>query len=295
MGTRGLIAGTGLLALLLSGCGAETGAQSPADSDHSTMTAGSPSAAVSAQPWLMPDGDTLVACSGDPAFPASRVADGGLELSPEESADVVAALAQMKEDFGIDAPRHLQEAGAVEVQWAVLWQETVGGADQIGLLITEPGATEFFLSFDEYASLEWQGDSWRAASWSGTCRARPFLPEGADWAQLALPGEPAGPAEPADQSDATAQVDHRVDLLVSEVACTSARDPEPHLAEPVVVETAGAVTIYWTTERMVGDATCPGNPWVPRSVQLQEPLGDRALFDGSTFPPELVTTVESYG
>lgn len=294
-------AGTALLILLLSGCGdQETDSGSSADGPGSSTTTSSDAATqtkgAGAQPWLTADGDTLVTCSGSPTFPASRVAAGGLELEPEGSQEILAALDQMKQDFGIDAPGPLQEAAADAVPWAVMWQESVAGTDQVGILIAEPGATEFDLGTDEYATLEWTGQSWRAGTWSGTCGARLALSSGREWAQVALPDARSGQSETADdvattdQSEATAGT--TIDVLVSEIECTGARDPEPFLGEPVVIETVEAVTVFWTTEAMTGDATCPGNPWVPKSVQLEQPLGDRDLLDGSTYPAQLVRTVE---
>jgi len=90
----------------------------------------------------------------------------------------------------------------------------------------------------------------------------------------------------------TAPTGAQLDLLVSEVECTSARDPEPYLREPVIVETSQSVTIYWATEALRAAASCPGNPWVARTVTLEEPLGDRALRDGSGYPPVQVRTVQ---
>lgn len=291
MGRCGLLAGASLLLLALVGCGSQgDGVASSPDAARSTQE---PQA--DARPWLTADGDTLVTCSGDPAFPVSRVAEGGLEFTPEASDEILAALDQMKQDFGIDAPRPLQEAEADEVPWAVVWEESVAGSDQIGILMAEPGATEFNLDTDEYASLEWQGESWRASGWSGTCGARPVLPAGREWAQIALADATSGQdaaatAVATDQVEATA--DATINLKVSEIECTSARDPEPFLGDPVITETSEAVTVYWTTEQATGEATCPGNPWVPRSAQLEEPLGDRELLDGSTYPPQVVRTVE---
>lgn len=265
--------GASLLLVAVAACG-DQGDDVASTSDVATSTQ-EPQAG--AHPWVTADGDTIVTCSGGPAFPAARVAAGGLEFTPEGSDEILAALEQMKQDFGIDAPGPLQEAEADEVPWAVVWQESVAGVDQVGILIAEPGATEFNLDTDEYASLEWQGESWRASSWSGTCGARPVAPAGRQWAQVAL-------------TDAT--TDTTIDLQVSEIECTSARDPELFLAEPVVLETAESVTVFWTSEAMTGDANCPGNPWVPRTIHLEDPLGDRELLDGSTYPPQVVRTVE---
>jgi len=72
---------------------------------------------------------------------------------------------------------------------------------------------------------------------------------------------------------------------VSKGACTSARDPAAYLHEPVVVETADSLTVYWTSKMPEGAQTCPGEPSVTRTIEPSEPLGDRALLDGSRWPP----------
>ena len=283
--------GAALLLVAVAACGDQgDGVAGPSAADDSATTT-----QAGAHPWLTADGDTLVTCSGDPAFPVSRVAEGGLEVTPETAEEILATLEQMKQDFGLDAPRPLQKAEADEVPWAVLWDEPAGDTDQIGILLAEPGTTEFDLHTDEYASLEWSGESWRASSWSGTCGARPLLPVDRSWAQVALPDAPSAPSEATDQARSTDQAGATaggtIDLMVSEIDCTSGRDPEPFLGEPVVIETAEAVTVYWTTERNTGDASCPGNPWVARTVTLGEPLGGHELLDGSTYPPQVVRTV----
>lgn len=61
-------------------------------------------------------------------------------------------------DYGIDAPAPLQAAEANEVAWLVLWKESQGGVNHLGLLIGGAGSTEFSLDADEYATLDWQGN-----------------------------------------------------------------------------------------------------------------------------------------
>ena len=74
-------------------------------------------------------------------------------------------------------------------------------------------------------------------------------------------------------------------LRVTEWECTSARDPSAYLHEPYVESTDDAVTVYWTTDTPTGNQDCPGNPAVQRSIELAEPLGERAIYDGSVWPP----------
>ena len=73
-------------------------------------------------------------------------------------------------------------------------------------------------------------------------------------------------------------------LRLREASCTGARDPRPHLGTPEVVETDESVTIRWTSAAIDGAATCQANTWVPGTVELAAPLGDRVLLDASRWP-----------
>lgn len=77
---------------------------------------------------------------------------------------------------------------------------------------------------------------------------------------------------------------HRLRLGIVEQDCTSGRDPLPYLHEPAVVESEEAVTVYFSSEPVRGGASCQGNPEASYTLELDEPLGDRVLLDGSTYP-----------
>ena len=62
-------------------------------------------------------------------------------------------------------------------------------------------------------------------------------------------------------------------------------NPRPFLGEPELVETHDRVTVMVTSESLVGGADCPGNPSVEVQLKLAEPIGDRELVDGGTWPP----------
>lgn len=267
------------IAVALGGCGT-AGSVPGQGADGGESTAPSNSAT---QPWRTTDGDVQVACDESPAFPASVAAEGGIDFPADESEAIVTALADLKGKGGIDAPGPLQHATADEVKWAVLWWDRATDEETLGLLVASPQGTGFSLDTDEAVYLDRQDGQWSATGWSGTCGARPVLPAQRAWAQVALPADTTNPAG----TD--------VHLLVSEIECTSARDPEPFLADPVVVETDETVTVYWTTEQMTGGADCPSNPWVPRTIRLHDALGDRTLLDGSTWPPTTVTVADPFG
>lgn len=212
-----------------------------------------------------------------------RAADGGIGVSADHAEEVVAALADLKQSAGMETPVPLQQANADEVEWAVLWWEETAAKETVGLLLAPPGSTVFSLETDWHLVLERQDGQLKVIAWGETCGARPALPADGAWAQIALPDRAPTPAGTT------------VNVLISERGCTGARDPEPFLAaEPVIVETDQEVTVYWTTDKVTEGATCPGNPWVERTLQLDRPLGQRTLQDGSTWPPAPVTTVDGH-
>lgn len=51
-----------------------------------------------------------------------------------------------------------------------------------------------------------------------------------------------------------------------------------------MVESEEAVTVYFSSEPVRGGASCRGNPEASYTLELDEPLGDRVLLDGSTYP-----------
>lgn len=261
------------LATPLSGCGM-TGATQDKGGDATPP----PQSTPGAQPWQAPDGGVMVTCSDGLPFPADTVASGGIQVDPQETEAIFTALADLKEVGGIDAPMPLQQADVEEVNRAVLWMDDATAERSLGLLISPSNSADFSLETDWYVVLGRQGEQLRATSWQSSCSARPALTEGDMWATLAL------------SPDTSTPEDKTVNLRVSEADCTGARDPAPFLAtEPVVLETEDEVTVYWTSQLIQGGADCPSNPWVERTLQLDQVLGDRTLLDGSTWPPAPIT------
>jgi hypothetical protein len=54
-----------------------------------------------------------------------------------------------------------------------------------------------------------------------------------------------------------------------------------------------AVTITITIRRLAGEGDCVVNQPFPLPITLPEPLGDRALFDGSGTPPRNANSMPS--
>ena len=237
--------------LLAAGCGEETRAPAPAAADLPARTV---------------DGEVQVGCGYDASWSPSVMADGvrGL-VDPDE---VVQGFRDLLADPVASQELRLTflSEGAERTEWRVLAEDA--GALVLGLgPWTAQGPGEGARTF----AMAREGSGWRWLG-GGDCRLAPVLADARDaWVEVV-----AGTAVP----DGAA-----VDVQVSEMACTSGRDPEPFLHEPTVVETDESVTLYWTSTPVTGDASCQGNPSVERTVTLDAPLGDRALLDGSVWPP----------
>ena len=74
-----------------------------------------------------------------------------------------------------------------------------------------------------------------------------------------------------------------VSALVSRMEC--ANGITGRVLAPVIREDDKRVVITFRVERNPdGDASCPGNNLVQRTVELDAPLGDRLLYDGTCLP-----------
>lgn len=259
MGGRDRAGATLLALLVLAGCGSET-----AQDGDTTSTA-------SAAPAAMTGGDVQVSCGGNPpGWPASIMAEGmpGV-LTDAEARAIFQGI--------LDDPKYAGEAelslfrDGIGVDWRVL----IDGDDSMVLGLgpwTErgPGAAGAYV-----LGLEREGDGWVPGGWGSCAMLAPVLEPGNSWVDVtAYEVAVSDPAE--------------LVVVLNEIDCTGSRDPIPYLHEPVVVETGKTVTLYWTSTPPEEDNTCPGNPSVRVSVNLEAPLGDRTVLDGFEYPPQPV-------
>jgi hypothetical protein len=112
----------------------------------------------------------------------------------------------------------------------------------------------------------------------GACDLTLALPAGIGFASWRL--DPAHPPDPAAS---------HVALLATELACAGGQPPGGRLLAPIVEDTPVAVLIGLQVATKPGGSDCPGNPEFHADVQLSTDLGDRTLFDLSSFPPQLRT------
>jgi hypothetical protein len=101
------------------------------------------------------------------------------------------------------------------------------------------------------------------------------FPEGAEAAEWSL-----DPAQPLPGPDS-----RQVAALVHERACSSGRPPVGRVLPPIVVYGLDAVVVTFATRPLPGGQDCQGSPPAPVTFELTEPLGGRALLDGSVVPP----------
>lgn len=216
------------------------------------------------EPPPAPD-DVMVTCGGDTSWPVSAM-EGGVANDVADS-DVRDAFARLREEAGIDAPPAIQEQGA--------------DASYVVLAVTDStvtvGVGEWTLDGPQrdamVVGLEESEDGLRAGGWGDCGTLEIALPDGRS--RVEVTAQESG-VDPTTSSP---------EVLVHEVQCTSGRDPQPYLAEPTVVEEEDRVLVTVTSDEMVGGADCQGNPSVALTLDLDEPLGDRRIFDAGTWPP----------
>lgn len=77
----------------------------------------------------------------------------------------------------------------------------------------------------------------------------------------------------------------QVHLLVTEVACAGGKPADGRVTLGRLVEHEDRVELVIGVETPPGDGqTCPSNPPTPFAVELDEPLGARALVDVAVYP-----------
>ncbi len=154
--------------------------------------------------------------------------------------------------------------------WMIL-RET---ADEILLVYSDDTELAFMNVSREDGEWVWSG----SRTGTGPCPLYYLVPDGlntVDW-HLA----------PGESPDANATT---LDVVVSERECVSGQAVDDRLLSPQVVMTDDALRIAFAAEPPPGDAfDCPSNPETRVTVELPEPLGDRAIFEGLAIGIELV-------
>ncbi len=220
-------------------------------------------------PIELVDGEPLLTCGGGSGWPAEAMTDG--IASSFDDAEARETFAELLDDPEVGGELSLSFLfDGIDTEYRVLAE-----TDEYLLIGTGSWTVDGPQGEAYVMDLARTPDGWEFGGGSSCALLGPVLRPGLAWARVTRPHP--DPADPL-----------RVEVSVNELQCTSARDPRPFLHPPAVVETDTSVTVYWTSTPMVGGATCQGNPSVRRELVLDRPLADRALLDGSVWPPRPV-------
>jgi hypothetical protein len=256
------VAGPAILWLLLgaAACGGAEGlpVASSITGSSAVPDKDSPVASSIAVTSVVPDEDSLrVMCANielgspdDVALPDTPMDAGATE-----------ALAQAVEEVGVEGESLL------DYEWSIAAREE-SHLLLLGRVIDGEDASY------AHAALAREDDGWHLSGWGG-CRPVVEAPGYGPAARLVLDPE----VEPSPDSDQLA-------VWINEASCASGMAPVDRAVIPVVVDDDDRVVITVLVEPVEGGADCQGNPWHPITITLDQPLGERQVFDGSTVPPE---------
>lgn len=212
-----------------------------------------------------PERAVLNVTCGGPGFPTAILEEPG---SAERNDDPAAEALR----------RHLADpALAAETTWLpdTGWREAVRTDTAVTFVADAPPGTEPPLVDVNVALSE---GSWKVSGW-GQCW--PKADVGPDLGLASFRVAPGVELAP----DLTA-----IDVLVTEHACNSGQDARGRIVAPAVIAGMERVTVVFAVRPRAGGHDCPSNPETPFRMVLDEPLGDRALMDGSSVPPRDATT-----
>jgi hypothetical protein len=175
-------------------------------------------------------------------------------------ASATAAMTQALEDVGVNGEFLL------DFEWSIAARDE----SQLLLLgrVIEGGDASY-----AHAALAREDAGWRLTRWGG-CRPAVEAP-GYGPARLVLDPD----IEPSPDSGQLA-------VWIKETNCASGTAPVDRAVIPIVAGDDDRVVITVLVEPVEGGADCQGNPWHPIVITLDQPLGERQVFDGSTVPPE---------
>ena len=211
---------------------------------------------------VLPRGDTELTCGGGPRFPATALD----ERAPAAAVDHDAARALLA--FLADPPPRSAiddiEQRPPTDGWFVL------AIDESAAVFGHGDRSPYTVAF-----LDRENDAWELDGWTIRCVPTVPLPEGLGRVRVTL-----DPDRPRPQP-----TDTTIHLHVTEQACASGRAMGDRLRGPQVEESADQVLIAFAVESEFVPATCPANPPQPVTVELDAPLGTRAIRDGLSHPP----------
>jgi hypothetical protein len=131
----------------------------------------------------------------------------------------------------------------------------------------------------QFVELNRKSDGWQ---WSGSGDCKPLAEtDRAHGGSFTLPDD-----------DAPSPFDTAIRLLVDELNCHGFDVPPAEDIHPEIIYGNENVIVIIRIDSPKGWATCPRPPPFPYTLELKEPLGERALVDGAEYPPK--TVLEGY-
>jgi hypothetical protein len=255
----------GLVAVVILAIGACSQSPSPEPSAGPTASGPASSATVppatseataDPTPLVIADPTLLLSCGDENRFPAGALAGvGHAELGNDPPAAVLRAI--------------IAEGGDPDIFPDHGWHRVRSDPDVVAFVAQGPGDPAWVLVEAAPGPDGWMADGY------GACHLQPVLPAGIYHADFWLDPDAAAPGP-----DATT-----LHGLIVERACANGKPPTGRVRPPIVVYGETTVTITVTVSEIPGGADCPGNPSVPITIELSQPLGGRTILDGSVFPP----------
>ncbi len=258
------------LALVGSSCGDDGGGTDTdvgAPSDETTTS--SSSSTSSTVETALPEGeeprtDIELVCTGGPFTPEALESNGDVEDGVEttDATEVGATLRQLLADVeatGRDVPdRSWRELSIVTTTDGTIHELAHGSPPDMWVATVQQLG---------------DGDRWQG-EFVEPCTPRPYVD-----------GQLVGYWWPADET-ALATDTTEVAVLVQEDSCDSGRGPDGRVGEPQITYGADVVVVTFpVAPRDEGGVfTCQAHPPAAVVIQLDEPIGDRVLLDGSTWP-----------
>lgn len=261
--------GIGLVALVLAACAAPPTPLPSTQSLPTVLVSPLPSSSPQPSPSPEPTGPPSPTTASGPDLPGVLVCEGS---DFEISADVLREPANA--ELAPDAPALALREFVATLEAASLglpmsgWRRVAVAAQSVTFLAHGPAGwvTATVTPADDGTWQFWEG---------GSCPLRIRLPDELGFATWRL-----------DPADLPTPEDHTVTVLVTEIACASGRPSLGRLLPPVVMAADDAVTVAFAVRKLPGGQDCPSNPEARVVIQLAEPLGNRRLFDGSSFPAQ---------
>ena len=143
-------------------------------------------------------------------------------------------------------------------------------------------------------------EGWWAMWWPGIVRANSYAATDNHDLVIGSAKPPAGEVEarvgPArwwidPKAPAPTATSTTIHAFVLEQSCASGDTPEGRVEPPTIDLTDTTVTVTYAIRHKVGGQDCQGNAPFALTLKLPEPLGKRALLDGSETPPRDATKV----